>query len=206
MRRGIEVHRRIELHNRGQMPLEDPDSIAYDTTPDETRDAAPVRDAFSAFETTAYASKTPVFIETPIDIALPSGRARGRIDAVYATDDGWDIVDFKSGRPHDDPSRQIQLDAYAVAATDGVLGKPPDRLALSFVFLGGGDAVVETTRATPDYLTEARARLEELLAAISDGGRNRDNFPASAGDHCSRCDFLVHCREGTAHVAALREA
>ena len=49
-------------------------------------------------------------------LSLSNGfRVRGRVDAIYADDDHWEVVDFKSGRPKDDPARVVQLEAYAVA-------------------------------------------------------------------------------------------
>ncbi len=200
--RGTEVHRRIELHHRGQMPLEDLDDIVYDTEPGETAGSRRADDAVATFLATDYADRAPLFIETPIDIALPSGRARGRIDAVYALDDGWEIVDFKSGRRHEDPARRIQLDAYAIAAADGVLGPVPDRLDLSFVFLGGDQAEIETVAATPEYVGKARDRIEGLIAHVASGGNDRGEFATNPGDHCRHCDFVPHCEAGRRHVDA----
>jgi DNA helicase-2/ATP-dependent DNA helicase PcrA len=204
-RRGTEVHRRIELHHRGQIPLDDLADVDYDFTPLEggagESAAGAVSDAMATFHASEYAERRPLFVETPIDISLPSGRARGRIDAVYATDDGWEIVDFKSGRRHDDPARHVQLDAYAVAATDGALGPAPDRLDLSFVFLGGGELTVDTVHATPAHVAAARERLDGLLRQIAAGGTDRTAFPVTAGPHCRGCDFLPHCDAGQRHVA-----
>ena len=201
MRHGTEVHRRIELFHRGQMPLEDLDAVSYDTTPGEHTGTDPTGDAFENFTKSGFASRSPVFIETQIDIALPSGRVRGRIDAVYPMENGWEIVDYKSGRPHADTSRQIQLDTYAIAARDGVLGTPPEHLKLSFVFLGGSEAAVESVEVDNAYLDSARKRLERLLSAIDVGDTDRAAFPTDTGSHCQRCDFLPHCRAGTAFIA-----
>ena len=203
-RRGTEVHRRIELHHRGQIPLDDLDDVAYDVTPiDGDGDAAAVAvsDAMATFHASEYAARTPLFIETPIDLALPSGRARGRIDAVYATEDGWEIVDFKSGRRHEDPARDVQLDAYAVAADDGALGPAPERLDLSFVFLGGDQLAVDTVHASPAHIAAARERLDALLGRIAAGGTDRTAFPTTAGPQCRSCDFLPHCEAGQRQVA-----
>lgn len=201
LRRGTEVHRRIELHHRGQMPLEDLADVAYDTIPAEGDEVPGTRDAFATFLTSGYAERSPLFIETPIDLALSSGRARGRIDAVYPIESGWEIVDFKSGRRRDDPNRIVQLDAYAVAAADGVLGPPPAELQLSFVFLGGGEAEVESIPATASYVESARRRIDTLLARIATGGDDRRAFSTSPGSHCAGCDFLPHCSAGKRFTA-----
>ena len=195
-RRGVDLHRRIELHNRGLVPFEELDEELYDTAPGE--EAGEGERGWTAFESSRYASEQPVLTEVPFE--LPLGDAtwlRGRIDAVYADgDDGWEIVDFKSGRRS--PGRDhTQLQAYAVAATESALGiEPPDRLSVSFVYLGDG---LDVDRLTADraWLTEARSDLDDLFGAIKD-----EAFEPTPSEACRRCDFLRFCDAGTAHVEA----
>jgi DNA helicase-2/ATP-dependent DNA helicase PcrA len=196
--RGVEVHRRIELHNRGQLPLDELDDDLYDLSPAEG-DAGSGGDPYGAFLGSRFADARPRFTEVPIDLRLPSGRVRGRIDAVYEPEPGvWEIVDFKSGRHRDDPARDVQLEAYAVAAAEGaVSSEPPVDLTVSFVYLGSGEAVEVSRRVDDAWMEDARARLEGLMTAA--GG---EAFAPRPGPACGGCDFLHLCPAGRAHVAA----
>ncbi len=192
--RGVELHRRIELHNRGVVAFDDLADDLYDVP--ERTDLAGVGDGFDAFAASRYGRETALWVETAIDVRLDSGRVRGRIDAVYPTGDGWEIVDFKSGRRSSDPARTVQLQAYAVAATEGALRQEvPDELRVSFVYLGGGRLDVETESADAAWLGAARARLEELV-----GSARRDEYAPTPGPGCHTCDFTSFCAEGREYL------
>ncbi len=185
---GTELHRRIELHQLGQVPFDQIEHDLYDV-PDE---AAGRGGGFKAFLESSYGTDTPVLVEAPFDITLFTGyQVRGRIDAVYRRGSSWEIVDFKSGRAKDDPSLLVQLQAYAVAATEVDFGvEPPTEIDVSFVYLGGGLDVV-SHRADERWRAGARSTLESLTAAIDD--RAFDPVP---GEWCGRCDFLRFCEPG----------
>ena len=195
--RGIELHRRIELHNRGQVPFEDLSDDLYDAPLSDQPEAA--GDAFAAFLDSRYGRVRPRWTETAIDVRLETGRVRGRIDAVYQESDGaWEIVDFKSGRRGNDPARRVQLEAYAIAAADGALDpEPPDEIEVSFVYLGGGALDVEKEIVDEAWLETARGRLEELVASAK-----RDEYDPTPGAGCRTCDFVSFCDEGRAYLEA----
>ncbi len=194
-RRGVDVHRRIELHAMGQVPLEDAGQAGFDLVEGESVPSG-VGSAFSAYLGSAYARRKPVLVEVPFQFITPPGLAvRGRIDAIYADDVGeaWEIVDFKSGRPRSDPWLPVQLEAYALATQQVDFGHPlPSRVSVSFVYLGNG-LQVRTRDADASWLTSARTHIEGLAGAIVEGVF--DPEPSSA---CRSCEFSRFCPPGSA--------
>jgi RecB family exonuclease len=189
-RRGVEVHRLIELHNRGQVPLEDFSENAYDVTHDEIpRSAAR---PFESFLDSPYAEHRPLLVEAPFDLRLDGATVRGRIDAIYEKERGhWDIVDFKSGRPSSNPALAVQLQAYAVAATEvPFTAGRPTTIDVTFAYLGDGFETV-TERADPEWIDAARTHLRSLLREIE--GANWEPAPSAA---CNHCDFSRFCEAG----------
>lgn len=198
LRRGIEVHRRIELHNRGAISFDDLDDDLYDVpagggAADGEAARTRGRDGFAVFLESRFAGRSPRFIETPIDLKVGDARVRGRIDAVYEGDDGsWEIVDYKSGRPRADDAGLVQLEAYALAAREGAIGSdPPDELRATFLYLGGPEPEEVSVKVDEPWLADASRRLHELVDRA--GG---DEFPASPSPACAHCDFLRFCDAG----------
>jgi CRISPR/Cas system-associated exonuclease Cas4 (RecB family) len=188
---GTELHRRIELHQRGQVPFEQLQPELYDAV-----DEAAGSGGYKAFLESRYGTETPDLVEAPFVVTLGNGyQVRGRIDAVYRNQGNWEIVDFKSGRPKDEPSRMVQLQAYAVAATNAEFGvSRPEEIEVTFAYLGGG-LTVHTERADPPWRQRAEQELERLTDAIDDG-----QFQATPGDWCHHCDFLRFCEPGKQEV------
>jgi DNA helicase-2/ATP-dependent DNA helicase PcrA len=191
--RGTEIHRRIELHQRGQVPFEDLEPGLYDAVDEPARDDT---GGYRAYEGSRFATKRARLVEAPFGVALDNGYSiRGRIDAVYVDDGRWEVVDFKSGRPGQDPSRVVQLEAYAVAVNEVDFGIPaPEIVDVTFAYLGGGLHEV-VTRADPPWVDAARAHLLQLTGAIEAG-----QFPETPGPWCGNCDFLRFCPAGRREV------
>jgi DNA helicase-2/ATP-dependent DNA helicase PcrA len=189
---GTELHRRIELHQRGQVPFEPMEPGLYDVI-----DEASGGGGFKAFLASRYGTDRAGLIEAPFSLQLDNGyQVRGRIDAVYRQGTSWEIVDFKSGRPREDPSLMVQLQAYAVAATRVDFGvDEPEQIDVSFAYLGGG-LTIETQRADEPWRDRALQDLERLTGAI-----DRAEFDPTPGDWCHRCDFLRFCPAGQEQVA-----
>ena len=194
-RRGTRLHRRIELHNRGIVPFDDLDNDLYDRGPDEERtQGITTESGWSAFLGSPYADRRPIYVEVPFELGLaPDNRIRGRVDAVYPQgDDGWEIVDFKSGRRPPQAPNDIQLQAYALAANDAALGAPaPECLRVSFVYLGDGLEVTDQ-EVDGEWLEKARSRILELIDGI-----RAESFDATPSQACRSCDFHHLCEEGT---------
>jgi DNA helicase-2/ATP-dependent DNA helicase PcrA len=198
-RAGTRVHRQIELHQRGQIPLDDFGPDLYDVdgyyvASEET--LASAAGPFQMFERSRFARAKARMIEAPFEMSLSGVRLRGRIDAVFEPEPGhWEIVDFKSGRPRTEPSGHVQLEAYAVAAYSGALGPSPDRITVTFAFLGGG-LNEQSETVDQQWMSSARNRLAHLT-----GGITARSFQPQPGEGCAGCDFLRFCSAGKAYVS-----
>ncbi|TPG34706.1 ATP-dependent helicase [Mycolicibacterium hodleri] len=116
----------------------------------------------AAFAVSPWASRIPVDVEVPFDMVIDGTVIRGRIDAVFADDDGGvTVVDWKTGDPPATTEalqqNAVQLAVYrlAWAATAGV---PPDSVRAAFHYVRSGRTV------EPDGLPDAAA-LARLLGA-----------------------------------------
>jgi DNA helicase II / ATP-dependent DNA helicase PcrA len=74
----------------------------------------------AAFMVSPWAARTPIDVEVPFDMVIGDTVVRGRIDAVFADDDGGvTVVDWKTGAPPDtDRARTqaaVQLAVYRLA-------------------------------------------------------------------------------------------
>lgn len=192
---GTMVHRAIELHNRGQMPLNDIDWDAED--PFEGEGQRP-ETSWNRFQHSRFAELQPLMVEQPFGMKLSEIEVRGRIDAVYeGAANGWEIVDFKTGYPAEDPAtndaRLVQLQAYAIAARGGHLGKPtPESVEVTFAYLGSRPT--ETTFAVDPGWSE---RAGERLTLLADGITAKE-WGATPSPACHSCDFLRFCPTGRA--------
>ena len=112
---------------------------------------------------TAWAARTPIDVETPFDIMIGDTVVRGRIDAVFADDDGgFTVVDWKTGEPPTTAEalqhNAIQLGVYrlAWAATHGL---PADAVRAVFHYVATGCTV------SPERLPNADDLARVLAAA-----------------------------------------
>ncbi len=187
--RGTELHRRIELHHLGRMTL-------LDSHP-EPGEIAPAPGAYNTFLGSRFARERPVHVERSFRFTIGGTVIRGRIDAVFSHSDGsWEVVDYKSGPPRDDPWLNVQLQSYAVAVME--LGLVPRDAELRVTFAHIGNPISERTEtADPKWLEEARLRLVALVSAIS-----AEEFDADPGEKCRACDFRHVCEAGMQHVGA----
>jgi DNA helicase-2/ATP-dependent DNA helicase PcrA len=188
---GTDLHRRIELHQRGQVPFDDFEPDLYDAM-----DEAEGTGGFRAFLASPYGTRPAALVEAPFLLHTESGyEVRGRIDAVYEHEGDWEIVDFKSGRRRDEPGRIVQLQAYALAADRFDFGiERPRQIQVTFAYLGGG-LDVRTETADGPWREEAARSVEALTNAIE-----AERFEPVPGDWCHGCDFLRFCPAGRAEV------
>jgi DNA helicase-2/ATP-dependent DNA helicase PcrA len=198
-RRGVEIHRRIELHSLGVVPLEEADIDTYDVTIDDTLPTSDGPGPYATYRMSRFADSRPRFVEVPFDLKIEGvARVHGRIDAIYEPEPGtWEIVDFKSGRPSRRPSARVQLEAYAIAV-DEVQFAPtkPNNVRVTFAYLGGGLTEVSEP-VDANWLTEARHHVGDLIEQIR--GESWDPAPSPA---CHSCDFIRFCPAGRAWIAS----
>jgi len=119
----------------------------------------------------------------------PSLRIGGKIDRVDEWRDKLEIIDYKTGKTLDQKEidRSLQMTVYALAATDqGIYGKKPEEVLLSFYFLDSGEK--KTTRRTADQLQQAKKELVEKACEIE-----KSKFEPRPGRLCEFCEYRLLC-------------
>ncbi len=119
----------------------------------------------AAFAVSSWASRTPIEVEVPFDMVIGERVVRGRIDAVFADDDGAvTVVDWKTGDPPASPEalreNAVQLAVYRLAWA-AMATVSPDEVRAAFHYVRSGETVV------PEGLPDAR-QLARLLEAPSE--------------------------------------
>ncbi|MBW8805690.1 MAG: UvrD-helicase domain-containing protein [Catenulisporales bacterium] len=106
-----------------------------------------------AFLRSPWADSVPAAVEQPFQVVLAGRVVRGRIDAVYKTAEGWEVVDWKTSRVHDaDP---VQLAVYRLAWAE-MREVALEAVSAAFVYVRDDETV------RPMDLP-GRAELEELF-------------------------------------------
>nr|WP_236595106.1 ATP-dependent DNA helicase [Saccharothrix sp. 6-C] len=135
-RRGTAFHTWLEqrfgasrLFDLDELPGAADDGAAPDT--DLTR----LQDAFLA---SSWADRVPHDVEVPFEAEIDGLSVRGRMDAVFADDDGgWTVVDWKTGAvPEPDrlPALSVQLAAYRLAWA-ALTGTPVEKVRAAFHYV-----------------------------------------------------------------------
>ncbi len=149
---GTRFHAWVEARF-GQQQLLD-----YDDVPgraDADIDESELKELVEAFTTGAFAERAPHAVEAPFALVLGGQVVRGRIDAVYTTDDGgYLVVDWKTGRQENADPLQLALYRLAWAELTGV---PAEKVRAAFYYVRT-DHLVE-----PEQLP-GREALAALLA------------------------------------------
>ncbi|GAA1992794.1 ATP-dependent helicase [Catenulispora subtropica] len=121
---------------------------------EDIADEVDLKELQDAFLRTPWADSVPAAVEQPFQVVLAGRVVRGRIDAVYKTSDGWEVVDWKTSRAHDaDP---VQLAVYRLAWAE-MRGVALESVSAAFVYVRDGQTV------RPAGLP-GREELEELFA------------------------------------------
>jgi DNA helicase-2/ATP-dependent DNA helicase PcrA len=143
-RRGTAFHSWVE-HLFDAKPLFDTDDLdgaADDEWPDDA--AAPedeLAELQAAFARTPYGDLVPHAVEVPFELVVAGRLLRGRIDAVYRTAEGFDVVDYKTGlRPAKPSAVALQLAIYRLAWS-GLARVPVDSVGAAFLYVRTGELV-----------------------------------------------------------------
>jgi DNA helicase-2/ATP-dependent DNA helicase PcrA len=120
-RRGTVFHRWLE-ERYGQQQLIDPADLlgAADDAYGEAADAE-LAELRARFEASEWSDRWPREVEVPFETLIGDRLVRGRIDAVFddASRGGFDVVDWKTGRPPGSADERravaVQLAAYRLA-------------------------------------------------------------------------------------------
>jgi DNA helicase-2/ATP-dependent DNA helicase PcrA len=148
---GTRFHAWVEAYV-GQQQLIDPTDIpgAADEGIDSDAELGVLAEAFRGGP---FGSRVPHQVEAPFALVLGGQVVRGRIDAVYAEDGGFLVVDWKTNREQSaDP---LQLGIYRLAWAE-LAEVPVESVTASFYYVRTGELV------TPDDLP-SREQLEALL-------------------------------------------
>jgi DNA helicase-2/ATP-dependent DNA helicase PcrA len=132
---------------------------AVDRDAGDTEDLAELQ---AAFAVSKWAARTPIDVEVPFDMVIGGRVVRGRIDAIFADDDGgMTVVDWKTGDPPDSPEAKqhaaIQLAVYRLAWAQ-LHNCPIEAVRAVFHYVRSGRTV------SPDMLPDADD-LEALMNA-----------------------------------------
>lgn len=115
-RRGTAFHHWLEERYGQQRLIDDEDLFADFESEPEDPELGRLR---RTFERSEWADRWPVAVEVPFETLLAGRLVRGRIDAVFANVIGFDVVDWKTGRPPrsaaDKHAVAVQLAAYRMA-------------------------------------------------------------------------------------------
>lgn len=132
-RRGTRFHAWVE-ERFGQRALLDRDDLLGAADDADVINDVQLRDLQAAFEAGPFADRVPFAVEVPFQIVLAGRVIRGRIDAVYAEGNGFDVIDWKTGRSTADPT-QLALYRWAWAAQRGI---PDDDVTAGFYVVPEG--------------------------------------------------------------------
>ncbi|MFD7652603.1 ATP-dependent helicase [Actinosynnema sp. NPDC059797] len=91
-----------------------------------------------AFLASDWARRTPYDVEVPFEAEIEGMSVRGRMDAVFADEDGgWTVVDWKTGSVPDEerlPALSVQLAAYRLAWA-ALTGTPVEKVRAAFHYV-----------------------------------------------------------------------
>jgi DNA helicase-2/ATP-dependent DNA helicase PcrA len=131
---GTRFHAWVEAHY-GQQTLLDPTELPGRGDVDLESDEE-LEQIKEAFRSSPYADLSPAQIEAPFSIVLGGQQFVGRIDAVFSTPDGFEVVDWKTNQRADaDP---LQLAIYRLAWAE-LRGIDPHTVTGAFYYVRLGE-------------------------------------------------------------------
>jgi DNA helicase-2/ATP-dependent DNA helicase PcrA len=162
-RRGTAFHQWLEQRYGQQLLIDDTDLFGGDDGPETATDLSKLR---ARFEQGEWAERWPSAVEVPFETLIGDRLIRGRIDAVFADSPqgGYDVVDWKTGRPPTGDAERhavsVQLAAYRLAWA-ALAGVPVTAVRAAFYYVAH-----DTTVRPADLLDEAglAALIEQVPA------------------------------------------
>ncbi len=131
-------------------------------------------------------------LEHSFSCEIAGSRIIGRIDRVDEDEDGYVIVDYKTGNPksQNTADESVQLSVYALAMS---AKKPVKMLVLQNM---EDNTSVVTTRSAEELLA-TETKIANVAAGIAAG-----EFEAKPGRHCSWCAYRSICPEKEVNLPA----
>ena len=150
-RRGTDFHNWVEQHLKSETLFDDEDLDYFDKIEEDGK----LEELKSKWLASDWAKKVPYRLEVPFETVLAGVLIRGRIDAVYKTENGFEVVDWKTGSKKLSQAAAIQLAMYRLAWAK-IAGVPVESVSAAFHYVPTGQ---DDRRS--DLLTEA-----ELVALL----------------------------------------
>ncbi len=148
-RRGTQFHAWVETRF-GQQSLLDPEDLPGAADADITSDAA-LADLKAAFEDSPYADREPIGVEIPFALVIGGRVVHGRIDAVFPTATGYEVVDWKTGSASGVDPMQLAIYRLAWAQRAGV---PLADVDSAFLIVATGEVLRPDTDAAVAELVD----------------------------------------------------
>ena len=120
-RKGTAFHQWLEQHYGQQRLIDDADLFDPGDADEAGPAGADLSQLRARFEHSEWADRWPQAVEVPFETLVGDRLVRGRIDAVFADspEGGYDVVDWKTGRPPSSTAERhavsVQLAAYRLA-------------------------------------------------------------------------------------------
>ena len=109
--RGTAFHAWIENHLKGETLFDDDDLDFFEPFEEDQK----LEDLKSKWLASSWTNLTPHDVEVGFETEIAGVLIRGRIDAVYKTSTGYEVVDWKTGSKVLDESSAVQLAVYRLA-------------------------------------------------------------------------------------------
>jgi superfamily I DNA/RNA helicase/RecB family exonuclease len=129
----------------------------------------------------------PVEVELDVEASIGGIRWIGRIDRLEMTDQGYRVVDYKSGTgvpTYDDAAESIQLAFYTLAVEE----TRGEVVASEMWFPRGSTKSVATRSFAGHRLSELVGRMTEITGSISD-----ERWEPRVSGRCTNCAFRRSC-------------
>ncbi len=125
-------------------------------------------------------------LELPFKIKIEDNLLKGRIDRIDDTDEGIEVIDYKTGRFREKltPEGKMQLSIYKIALKQA-FGMKPNKL--SYYYLEEGKKVSFSSSGR-----EEENQKEKIISIVD--SIKRSDFSPTPGWQCRSCDFKEICR------------
>ena len=142
--RGTAFHLWIEGHFNAKTLFDDED---FDTLTPLAEDQK-LEDLKAKWLASDWAKLQPYAVEVPFETVIAGILVRGRIDAVYKTDNGFEVIDWKTGSKELGDSAAVQLAVYRLAWAR-LQAVPVEKVSAAFHYVP-----IDKTDRRADLLTE----------------------------------------------------
>ncbi len=131
--RGTAFHLWVEKHLRGYSIFDEEDFDLLQPI-EEDRTLAELK---ASWLTSEWAERTAYDVEVAFETVIAGTLVRGRIDAIYKTEHGFEVVDWKTGSKVLDDDASIQLAIYRLAWAK-LSGTPVEQVTAAFHYVPTG--------------------------------------------------------------------